>query len=330
MELVISTLEQGMIYGIMALGVYITYKILDFPDLTVDGSFPMGAAITAVMITNGVPAILTLPVCFLVGALAGVLTGLIHVKLKVRDLLSGIIMMTALYTVNLRIAGRANLPFYKEVTVFDNSLVNGICQGALASWKIVLVMVVITVVVKVLLDAYLKTGSGFLLRAVGDNASIVTAMGRDRGKVKILGLAIANGLVTLSGCLFAQQQRCFEISVGTGTVVVGLASVIIGTSLYQKLEGIGSISKALHERAGWHGNVQRCDRINPLQSLRCDCTSHGIKIYRLKADYGGTVFSHSGCQHGTKGAEKCLNFPISINIIIRAQSMKCACFRILT
>ena len=107
-------------------------------------------------------------------------------------------------------------------------------------------MVVITVVVKVLLDAYLKTGSGFLLRAVGDNASIVTAMGRDRGKVKILGLAIANGLVTLSGCLFAQQQRCFEISVGTGTVVVGLASVIIGTSLYQKLEGIGSISKALH------------------------------------------------------------------------------------
>lgn len=246
MELVISTLEQGMIYGIMALGVYITYKILDFPDLTVDGSFPMGAAITAVMITNGVPAILTLPVCFLVGALAGVLTGLIHVKLKVRDLLSGIIMMTALYTVNLRIAGRANLPFYKEVTVFDNGLVNGICQGALASWKIVLVMVVITVVVKVLLDAYLKTGSGFLLRAVGDNASIVTAMGRDRGKVKILGLAIANGLVTLSGCLFAQQQLCFEISVGTGTVVVGLASVIIGTSLYQKLEGIGSISKVLH------------------------------------------------------------------------------------
>ena len=109
----------------------------------------------------GFLAILTLPVCFFVGALAGVLTGLIHVKLKVRDLLSGIIMMTALYTVNLRIAGRANLPFYKEVTVFDNGLVNGICQGALASWKIVLVMVVITVVVKVLLDAYLKTDPAF-------------------------------------------------------------------------------------------------------------------------------------------------------------------------
>ena len=245
MELVISTLEQGMIYGIMALGVYITYKILDFPDLTVDGSFPMGAAITAVMITNGVPAILTLPMCFLVGALAGVLTGLIHVKLKVRDLLSGIIMMTALYTVNLRIAGRANLPFYKEVTVFDNGLVNGICQGALASWKIVLVMVVITVVVKVLLDAYLKTGSGFLLRAVGDNASIVTAMGRDRGKVKILGLAIANGLVSLAGSVFCQEERVFEISMGTGAIVIGLASVIIGTSLFKKLTLLKATSAVL-------------------------------------------------------------------------------------
>lgn len=237
MELVISVLEQGMIYGIMALGVYITYKILDFPDLTVDGSFPLGAAVTAVMITKGTPALLTLPVCFLTGALTGVLTGLIHVKLKVRDLLSGIIMMTALYTVNLRIAGRANLPFYKEETVFDNGLTNRIFSGGLSSWKTVLVMLVITVIVKLLLDLYMETGSGFLLRAVGDNAAIVTAMGEDRGKVKILGLAIANGLVSLGGCLFAQQQRCFEISVGTGTVVVGLASVIIGTSIYQKLEG---------------------------------------------------------------------------------------------
>jgi len=247
MELVISVLEQGMIYGIMALGVYITYKILDFPDLTVDGSFPMGAAVTAVMITKGIPSIATLPVCFLAGALIGILTGLIHVKLKVRDLLSGIIMMTALYTVNLRIAGRANLPFYKEATVFDNELTNSIFGGALAPWKTVIVMFLITVVVKLLLDLYMQTGSGFLLRAVGDNASIVTAMGEDRGKVKILGLAIANGLVALGGCLFAQQQRFFEISVGTGTVVIGLASVIIGTSIYQKLESSGRMPLALHK-----------------------------------------------------------------------------------
>lgn len=247
MELLISVLEQGMIYGIMALGVYITYKILDFPDLTVDGSFPMGAAITAVMITKGISAVLTLPVCFLAGAFVGVLTGLIHVKLKVRDLLSGIIMMTALYTVNLRIAGRANLPFYKEETVFDNAVTNAVFGGALAPWKTVLVMFLIMVVVKLLLDLYMQTGSGFLLRAVGDNAAIVTAMGEDRGKVKVLGLAIANGLVSLGGCLFAQQQRFFEISVGTGTVVIGLASVIIGTSIYQKLDASGKIPLSLYK-----------------------------------------------------------------------------------
>lgn len=245
MELLISTLEQGMIYGIMALGVYITYKILDFPDLTVDGSFPLGAAVTAVMITNGIPAALALPASFLAGAAAGALTGLIHVKLKVKDLLSGIIMLTALYTVNLRIAGRANLPFYKKPTVFDNGVVNGIL-GQMGVWQTAAVMLVIVLAVKLVLDWYLKTGSGFLLRAVGDNPSIVTAMGQDRGKIKILGLSAANGLVALSGSLFAQQQQFFEISSGTGAVVIGLASVIIGTSLYQKLESIGKMSKCLY------------------------------------------------------------------------------------
>lgn len=245
MELLISTLEQGMIYGILALGVYITYKILDFPDLTVDGSFPLGAAVTAVMITNGIPAALALPASFLAGAAAGALTGLIHVKLKVKDLLSGIIMMTALYTVNLRIAGRANLPFYKKPTVFDNGVVNGIL-GQMGVWQTAAVMLVIVLAVKLVLDWYLKTGSGFLLRAVGDNPSIVTAMGQDRGKIKILGLSAANGLVALSGSLFAQQQQFFEISSGTGAVVIGLASVIIGTSLYQKLESIGKMSKCLY------------------------------------------------------------------------------------
>ena len=235
MELVISTLEQGMIYGIMALGVYITYKILDFPDLTVDGSFPMGAAITAVMITNGVPAILTLPVCFLVGALAGVLTGLIHVKLKVRDLLSGIVMMTALYTVHLRVAGRANLPIYNKTTIFENDLVARLIPQGLQKFDVVLIMLAITILVKYLLDWYLSTKSGYILRAVGDNEALVTAMAVDKGTVKIIGLSIANGLVALSGCIFAQQQRFYDASMGTGTVVIGLASVIIGTSLFKRI-----------------------------------------------------------------------------------------------
>jgi len=235
MVLIQSVLEQGMIYAIMALGVYITYKILDFPDLTVDGSFPMGAALTALMISKDIHPLLTLPVSFLAGAFVGMLTGLIHVKLKVRDLLSGIIMMTALYTVNLRVAGRANLPIYNKTTIFDNDLINGMFQGNLAPFKTILIVLVITLISKYLLDWYLSTKSGMLLRAVGDNDRIITSLSVDKGLVKIVGLAIANGLVTLSGCIFAQQQRYFDISMGTGTVVIGLASVIIGTSLFKKI-----------------------------------------------------------------------------------------------
>ncbi len=235
MALLLSVLEQGLIYAIMALGVYITYKILDFPDLTVDGSFPMGAAIACILIVKGVSPILTLPICFAAGAFVGMLTGLIHVKLKVRDLLSGIIMMTALYTVNLRIAGKANLPIYNMPTIFDNGLVNSLFPGDLETYKTVAVILVITLATKFLLDWYMSTKSGFLLRAVGDNDSIVTSLGVDKGLVKIVGLSIANGLVTLGGCVFAQQQRFFDISSGTGTVVIGLASVIIGTSLFKKV-----------------------------------------------------------------------------------------------
>ena len=234
MALLLSVLEQGMIYAIMALGVYITYKILDFPDLTVDGSFPLGAAVTVVLISKGIAPILTLLVCFVIGAFVGMLTGIIHVKLKVRDLLSGIIMMTALYTVNLRIAGKANFPIYNEETIFNNHFLNTVVPAALAPYTTVIVVFLVVMVCKYLLDAYMRTKSGFLLRAVGDNPTLLTSLGVDKGLVKIVGLAISNGLVTLSGCVFAQQQRFFDISVGTGTVVIGLANVIIGTSLFKK------------------------------------------------------------------------------------------------
>ncbi len=235
MTLLLSVLEQGMIYAIMALGVYITYKILDFPDLTVDGSFPMGAAITCMLISSGMNPLAALPITFAAGALVGICTGLIHVKLKVRDLLSGIIMMTALYTVNLRIAGRANLPIYNMDTIFDNGFINAVFPESMSAYKTVIIIFLITMITKYLLDGYMSTKSGFLLRAVGDNDIIVTSLGVDKGLVKIVGLAIANGLVALSGCIFAQQQRYFDISMGTGTVVIGLASVIIGTSLFKKV-----------------------------------------------------------------------------------------------
>lgn len=235
MALFLSVLEQGMIYGILALGVYITYKILDFPDLTVDGSFPFGAAITVRLITLGAPPIVTLPAAFLGGALVGICTGLIHVKLKVRDLLSGIIMMTGLYTVNLWVAGTGYVAIFNKETIFDNRVVNAIFPTAMGRFKTVVVILIITLVAKYLLDWYMSTKSGFLLRAVGDNDTIVTSLGVDKGLVKIVGLSIANGLVSLSGCVYAQQQRSFEISIGTGAVVIGLASVIIGTSIFKKV-----------------------------------------------------------------------------------------------
>lgn len=235
MALVISVFEQGFIYAVMALGIYITYKILDFPDLTVDGSFPMGAAIAAIMITKGIPAIITLPVAFLAGGLAGLITGLIHVKLHVRDLLSGIIVMTALYSVNLWIMGKANIPLYNNETIFDNSIVNSIFVGPLADFATSIILLVIVLVVKLILDWYLRTKSGFMLRAVGSNARLVTSMGINKGKIKIIGLVIANGLCTLGGCLYAQEQRYADVSMGTGTMVIGLASVIIGTTLFRKV-----------------------------------------------------------------------------------------------
>lgn len=246
MTLIISVFEQGMIYAVMALGMYITYKILDFPDMTVDGSFPLGASLSAVLISQGMNPYLTLLLSFAAGLVAGTITGLIHVKLKVRDILASIIMMTALYSVNLRIAGKANLPIYNCDNIYNNRVMDRIFAGVLAPYKNLIVIAVIVLLVKCVLDWYLKTKSGYLLKAVGDNETLVTSMGIDKGKIKILGLAIANGLVSLSGSMFAQQQRFFDASMGVGTAVIGLASVIIGTALFGQISVFGfSISVIL-------------------------------------------------------------------------------------
>lgn len=234
MDFLVTIAEQGLIYGILSLGVYITYKILDFPDLTVDGSFPLGAAITAALITRGMNPYMTLIVSFFAGAAAGVCTGVIHVKCKVRDLLSGIIMMTALWTINLYIAGTANVPLFSQKTIFKNDGIEAVIPEAVKPYTTLIIIFILTVVCKVILDLYMKTRSGYLLRAAGDNEMVVTALAKDQGNVKILGLAIANGLVSLAGCVFAQEERVFEISMGTGAIVIGLASVIIGTSMFRK------------------------------------------------------------------------------------------------
>lgn len=231
LDLCISTLTQGFVYALLSYGVYITYKILDFPDLTVDGSFPLGAAVTAVLLLQGINPFVTLLVALLVGALAGFVTGVIHVKLGVRDLLAGIITMTGLFSINLQIAG-SNLAVERSVdTIF--SIVE---MGDMPlMYRKFIVSLILAVLVKLALDWYLKTKNGLLLRAVGDNAALVTTLAKDKGIVKIQGLVIANALVALCGAVVCQEQRAFSSTMGTGQVVFGLATVIIGTTLFRKL-----------------------------------------------------------------------------------------------
>ncbi len=230
MALFLSVLEQGLIYAILALGVYITFKILDFPDMSVDSSFPLGAAVTAMMMSKGISPLLTLPASMIAGALAGMLTGLIHVRLKVRDLLAGIIVMTGLYSVNLHIAGRSNVQLFMNDTIFKNAFVSSL-PFEVQTYVPVVILALLTLLVKVIMDLYLATRSGFLLRATGDNPTLVATLAKDSGSVKIMGLAIANALVALSGCVMCQYQRYFDISMGTGTLVLAVASVIVGTQL---------------------------------------------------------------------------------------------------
>ena len=231
MAILTGVITEGLVYAILSLGVYITYKILDFPDLSVDGTFPLGAAVTVAMIMLGVPALPAIFIACLAGVLFGIVTGIIHVKFKIRDLISGIIVMTALYSINLRIAGKANVPLFSKETIFENKLFAEIFTGEMKAYTNIAVLLIIVIIVKLLLDYYLKTKSGYLLRAVGDNDMLVTSLAKDKGNVKILGLAVANGLAALAGSIYCQMNGFFEISIGTGTVVIGLANVIIGTSI---------------------------------------------------------------------------------------------------
>lgn len=235
LDLILSTLTQGFIYAILSFGIYITYKILDFPDLTVDGSFPLGAAVTAVLLVNGVNPYLTLLASIAVGAIAGFVTGFIHVRLRVRDLLAGIITMTALFSINLQIAG-SNLSVARTVdTIFTAAPTMALFGSLSLIWRKLIVSILIMLICKVLLDLYFKTKSGFLLRAVGDNSALVTTLAKDMGRVKMIGLVIANALVALSGSVVCHEQRSFSATMGTGQMVFGLAAVIIGTTLFRRM-----------------------------------------------------------------------------------------------
>lgn len=236
-DLIASTLTQGFIYALLSYGVYITYSVLDFPDLTVDSSFPLGAAVTAVLLLRGVDPWLTLVCAAGAGALAGLCTGLIHVKLGVRDLLAGIITMTALSSINLLIAG-SNLTIERAVdTIFVSAPVMAVLGGLSLTGRKLVVALALALVVKLVLDLYFRTKSGLLLRAVGDNATLVTTLAKNKGNMKILGVVISNALVALCGGVLCQEQRSYSAVMGIGQVVFGLATVIIGVSLIRFFAG---------------------------------------------------------------------------------------------
>lgn len=238
--LLINVLEEGFIYGVMAMGVFITYKILDFPDLSVDGTFPLGACVTALLIGHGVNPWIACFGTFIAGALAGCVTGLLHVRLHISDLLSGILVMTGLYSINLMITnGQATVQFYRQPTIFTSGLAAQLPQSLLP-YRIVIVALFAVILVKLTLDAYLRTKSGLLLRAAGSNAQYVISLGRDPGVMKIIGLAIGNGCAALSGGLLSQQTETANIASGTGMVVMALASVIIGTNIFGHIHFIKS------------------------------------------------------------------------------------------
>ena len=227
MDVVINALEQGLLFALVAMGVYITYKILDFPDLSVDGTFPLGASISAALLINGVNPWISILIATIGGAIAGSITGFLHVKLKISNLMSGILVMMGLYSVNLRIMGKSNIPLFNTNYIFKSTAVNSI-----------FIILAIVVVVKIILDLFLKTKAGFLLTAVGDNEQVVSSLGVNKNLVKVLGLAISNGLVSLAGALTAQHQGFSDVTMGTGIVVMGLAAVIIGVSIFGKISFI--------------------------------------------------------------------------------------------
>ena len=227
-NLIISTIAQGLLWALLALGVFITFRILDVADLTVEGSFPMGAAISAVLITMGVNPWITVLVAGVGGMIAGAVTGWIHTKLKIPALLAGILTMIALYSVNLHIMGKANISLLRMDTVYSAIHSMGISNSV----ALTIIGVVVTIVVGLFLFWFFGTELGTSVRATGVNPQMIRAQGVNTDSMIVLGLLLSNGFVAVSGALIAQSQGFADIGMGVGTIVIGLASVIIGEVLF--------------------------------------------------------------------------------------------------
>jgi len=222
-----GALEVGLIFSLVALGVLISFRILRFPDLTVDGSFPLGGAVAATLISGGMDPFAATLAATAAGALAGLATGLLNVKLRIMDLLASILMMIALYSVNLRIMGRPNVPLITEPTIF--TVLQPAAVGDYIMRPVVLAGIVLAA--KLLLDWFLSTQAGLAMRSAGSNPRMARAQGVNTGRMVLGGMALSNALVGLAGALFAQTQGGADISMGVGTIVIGLAAVIVGESI---------------------------------------------------------------------------------------------------
>lgn len=242
---IFGSFEAGVIYAIMALGVYLSFRILDFPDLTVDGSFVTGGAVAAVLIINGTNPFLATVAALFAGFLAGTITGLLHTKGKINPLLSGILMMIALYSINLRIMGKSNIPLLTESTVitkltdfWKSTGLDDIFQSIFSSvgtpktWGIFFLMLIVTFLIKMFIDFFLSTDLGLAIRATGDNETMIRSFSADTDLLKILGLGLSNALVAFSGALIAQYNGFSDVGMGIGMIIIGLASVIIGEAVF--------------------------------------------------------------------------------------------------
>lgn len=223
----IGALELGILYGVMALGVYLTFRVLNFADLTVDGSFTAGGGTAAMLIINGVNPVWATLAGFAIGCVAGVITGVLHTKGGIDGLLAGILTQIGFWSINLRIMGGANLPLLREDTAFTGLR----SAGIMGSWAGVFVLLVGVVLLALVVYWFLSTDLGLAIRATGDNDPMITSFGVSTDNAKILTLALSNGLVGLAGALVAQYQGFADISMGIGLIVVGLASVIVGQAI---------------------------------------------------------------------------------------------------
>jgi len=228
MDILLTAVSQGVLWAVMAIGVYITYRILNIADLSAEGSFPLGAAISSTLIVQGMSALMATMAAASMGLIAGLVTGVLYTKLKIPALISGILTMTGLYSINLRIMGRANISLLGQTTLFNTWELS-------SNWTTLIVGLLSVAAIILLLFLFFRTEIGFVLRSTGDNEQMTRAQGVNTDSLKILGLMISNSLIAFSGALIAQSNGFADISMGIGTIVIGLASVTIGEVFFGNL-----------------------------------------------------------------------------------------------